>query len=255
MITLGGLNEINGVRHCFFSRNYGVSEGLYRSLNGGFGSKDDPAKVTRNRRLAAERLDLDPVKVTGVDQRHTAEVVAVADPWSRPDNPIADALVTDRPGIGLLVLTADCAPVFLADRKARAVAAIHAGWKGAFGGVIENTVAAMAAFGVQPADIVAGIGPTIAHRSYEVGPEFKERFVGHDALNEDLFVPARRAHHHFFDLPGYVSRRLQAAGVGVIVGAPHDTYAEEDRFFSHRRSVHRGEPDYGRNISIIARQT
>ncbi|SMF46323.1 conserved hypothetical protein [Tistlia consotensis] len=251
MLTTGPLNDLPGIRHAFFTRQGGVSEGIYSSLNCGFGSQDDDAAVAVNRERAMEKIELEGRRLVTVYQHHSADVVRVERPWARGDNPKADALVTKAPGIALGILTADCAPVLLADPEARVIGAAHAGWKGAIGGVLDNTVAAMVALGADAGRIVAGVGPCIAQRSYEVGPEFAERFLEHDPHNAAFFLDNGKTGKAHFDLKGYVARRLGAAGVGQIELLPCDTCAEERLFFSHRRAVKRGEGDYGRGLSAI----
>lgn len=252
MITLGALSELSAIRHAFFTRDGGVSGGIYASNNCGLGSSDDPAAVAENRARCAARLGLAADRLATVYQVHSPDVAVVEAPFPRERAPKADAMVTRTPGLALGILTADCAPVMLADAEAGVIGAAHAGWKGAFGGVLENTVAAMAALGARPGRIVAAIGPCIAQASYEVGPEFPGRLTGRDPRDADLFAPSRREGHFMFDLPGYVARRLASAGVGSVARAPHDTCAEEDSFFSYRRATLRGEPDYGRGLSAIA---
>lgn len=251
MITLGALNDIGGLRHGFFTRTGGVSTGIYASLNCGFGSGDHPAAVASNRALAMARLDRPAAALVTVRQVHSADVVMAHDLFPHDQAPEADALVTGKPGLVLGILTADCVPVLFADPKARVIGAAHAGWKGAKGGVIEATVDAMAKLGAKPSRIVAAIGPCIAQRSYEVGPDFPAPFLAEDPANADLFAPSRRGGHFMFDLSGYVARRLGRAGVDLIQRCPNDTAAEEDRFFSYRRATLRGEKDYGRALSAI----
>jgi YfiH family protein len=251
MISLGTLNDAAGVRHAFFTREGGVSQGIYASLNCGFGSGDAAASVAENRARAMRTLDLEADRLVTCHQVHSPDVVTVAAPWRREDNPRADALVTDRRGLALGILTADCTPVLFADAEAGVIGAAHAGWRGALGGVVEATVAAMARLGAVPARIRAGIGPTIAQRSYEVGPEFPAPFLAEDVDNAELFAPARREGHFMFDLPAYVERRLGRAGIGAIQRAPCDTVAEAARFFSYRRACLKGETDYGRGLSAI----
>ncbi len=246
MLTLGPLNDLDGVRHAFFGREGGVSSGLYASLNCGQGSKDDKAKVDRNRARAMEMLDLPAERLVTLYQIHSPEVVEVETPWAD------DALVTAKPGLALGVITADCAPVLLADAEARVVGAAHAGWRGALGGVLEAVVAAMEGLGARREAILAGIGPCIGKPSYEVGPEFPEPFLDQDPKNGDFFLPAPRAGHFLFDLKGYASRRLARLGLKGVQALPCDTLVEEDRFFSYRRACLRGEPDYGRELSAIA---
>jgi hypothetical protein len=251
MISLGTLNDASGVRHAFFTREGGVSEGPFNSLNCGFGSGDAPAHVAENRARAMAALDLTPERLVTCYQIHSPDVVTVTDPWRREDNPRADALVTDRRGIALGILTADCVPVLLADPAASVIGAAHAGWKGALNGVVGATVTAMVALGAKPGRMRAAIGPCIAQRSYEVGPEFPAPFLAADAASADFFVPARRVGHFMFDIGGYVERRLIDAGICAIHRAPCDTVAEETRFFSYRRACLKGEKDYGRGLSAI----
>jgi YfiH family protein len=182
---------------------------------------------------------------------HSPDVVEVKKVWAREDSPEADAMVTRERGLALGILTADCVPVLFAEPKAGVVGAAHAGWKGALGGVLEATVAAIKALGGDPRNIVAGIGPAITQRSYEVGPEFPAPFLAQDARNSDFFCPGARAGHFHFDLKGYVARRLAAAGLSTIQTLPCDTCAEDERFFSYRRACHRKEKDYGRGLSAI----
>lgn len=252
MITLGALNDHSGLRHAFFTRNGGVSTGLYASLNCGLGSGDSPASVAENRARAARRLELPPDALITCYQIHSPTCLTVETPWPAGERPEADAMVTRVPGIALGILTADCAPVLFADPKARVIGAAHSGWKGAIGGVLEATVAAMVELGAKPETMIAAVGPCIAQRSYEVGPEFPAPFLKLREQNRDFFAPARRPGHFLFDLGGYVSRRLVDAGVGTVQRCPNDTLAEEDRFFSYRRACLRGEKDYGRGLSAIA---
>ncbi|MGQ9371421.1 peptidoglycan editing factor PgeF [Azospirillum sp. A39] len=254
MITLGALNDINGIRHAFFTRTGGVSTGIYGSLNCGLGSGDSPAAVAENRARAAARLERPAESLVTCHQVHSATCVVVEEPWAPGKGPQADAMVTRVPGVVLGILTADCAPVLLADPGAGVVGAAHAGWKGAKGGVLEATVARMRDLGARIERIVAAVGPCIAQRSYEVGPEFPEPFLEEGARNADFFAPARRPGHHLFDLGGYVAQRLANAGVEVVQRCPNDTVAEEERFFSYRRACLRGETDYGRGLSAILLQ-
>lgn len=267
MITLGTLNDAAHVRHAFFSREGGVSKGLYASLNCSFGSHDDPADVAKNRAIALSHFDLPPDALVTGYQVHSPDVAIVDKPWQYENSPKVDGLVTKRPGIALGILTADCAPVLLADPQAGVIAAAHAGWRGAKAGIIAAVVGKMRELGAEPESITAGVGPAIAQRSYEVGPEFPalilgrplildrklgdERFHADRAGDDDLFAPARRPGHFLFDLVGYVLRRCQDAGITKAGRIPYDTFGEEKRFFSYRRSVIRGEPDYGRCLSAI----
>jgi polyphenol oxidase len=252
VITSGVLDDIPAIRHGFMTRAGGVSTGIYGSLNCGLGSNDDPANVAENRRRCAARFDLPVDRLITLYQVHSPDVVTVDRPWAHGgDQPRADAMVTATPGMALGILTADCVPVLLADAQAKVIGGAHAGWKGAQGGVIDATVAAMVALGARPERIVAAIGPCIAQRSYEVGPEFPDRFLAEDEANVGFFIPARRAGHFMFDIGGYVERRLERSGVGTIQRSPNDTVTEEDSFFSYRRATLRGEKDYGRGISVI----
>ncbi|MFQ5775458.1 MAG: peptidoglycan editing factor PgeF [Kiloniellaceae bacterium] len=255
MLTIGPLDELPGVRHAFFGRGGGVSEGPYRSLNCGFGSGDVAANVAENRARAMARIDLDHDRLVTAYQVHSNRVAVVERPWPRDRAPQVDALVTTRPGVALGVLSADCAPVLLADPKAAVVGAAHAGWRGALAGIVEAVVEAMVELGARRADIVAGIGPTIGRRSYEVGPEFPAPFMEQARDNRDFFRPAPRDGHFMFDLKGYVARRLAAAGVGNAQILPGDTCTQEARFFSYRRARLRGQRDYGRGLSAIYLQS
>ncbi|MEX0922013.1 MAG: peptidoglycan editing factor PgeF [Rhodovibrionaceae bacterium] len=251
MLTMKPLSEQSRVRHGFFTRQGGVSSGIYSSLNCGFGSGDDPDKVATNRARVTRELGVDKTVLVTLYQHHSADVVEVAEPWERGDSPEADAMVTKQPEIALGILAADCAPVLLADGKAGVIGAAHAGWRGALSRVLENTVAKMVELGAAKQDIVAVIGPCIAQRSYEVGPEFPERFLAQNEENAQFFYPGVRSGHYFFDLKSYATRRLKRAGIGEVRAIRADTCTEEDRFFSYRRSVRRGEEDYGRQLSVI----
>lgn len=251
MITVSALNEVSRVRHAFFTREGGVSQGIYAALNCGYGSKDDPAAVSANRAIAMEMIDLPPQALVTVHQCHTSDVVEVTDPWPHDKAPVADAMVTRTPGIALGILTADCAPVLLADGKAGVIGAAHAGWRGALGGVLNNTVEAMLRLGASRENITVAIGPCISQRVYEVGPDFPAPFLAEDEVNRSFFCPARKAGHFLFDLPGYVARRLVVIGVTDVVRTPCCTCSEEDRFFSYRRTTLRGGTDYGRGLSAI----
>jgi polyphenol oxidase len=244
------LSAIPGLRHGFFDRDGGVSEGIYRSLNGGLGSQDVAAHVAENRRRMAEQLGVAPSHLVTAFQIHSADVAVADAPWDNASRPRADAIVTRTTDVAIGVTAADCGPVLLVDPAARVIGAAHAGWKGALGGVLENTVKAMEGLGAQRAGIVAAIGPLIRQRSYEVGGEFVERFTSVDQANAQFFMPASRENHAMFDLAGFIRMRLESTGVLMIDDVGIDTYADE-RFFSYRRSVHRGEPDYGRHVHAI----
>ena len=250
-LTAEALSELPGVRHGFFGRRGGVSGGLFASLNCGFGSGDEAAAVAENRARAAGRLELEGKRLVTAYQTHSSEVALVERPWTREDAPRVDAMAARTPGIALGILTADCAPVLLADSEAGVIGAAHAGWRGALDGVLEAVVAAMTGLGARREAMVAAVGPAIGQDSYEVGPEFPAPFLEQDPDNAGHFRPAPREGHFHFDLTGYVGRRLGLARVGTVRSLPRDTCAEDARFFSYRRACLRGEPDYGRNLSAI----
>ncbi len=252
MISLAALDADGGARHGFFTRQGGVSEGLFGSLNCGFGSGDAAERVARNRALAMDRLGLAADRLLTCRQVHSAQIVTVEQPWRREDAPTADGMVSRVPGLVLGVLAADCAPVLFRDPVAAVVGAAHAGWRGALRGVIEATVARMETLGADRCRIRAGIGPCIGPASYEVGPEFPQPIVAEDPRAEVYFAPARRAGHFMFDLSGYVEHRLGRSGVALVQRAGGDTVAEPERFFSYRRARLRGEPAYGRGLSAVA---
>ncbi|KJC44936.1 polyphenol oxidase [Bradyrhizobium sp. LTSP885] len=252
-MTLGSslLSAIPDLRHAFFAREGGVSEGIYAALNGGLGSRDDPASVVENRRRMAERLGVSPAHLVSVHQIHSPDVVVATGPWNGDARPKADALVTNVEGLAISVTTADCGPILFVDPNARVIGAAHAGWKGALTGVLESTIDAMETLGADRSGIVAAIGPLIRQDSYEVGSEFVERFIEADAGNGMFFIPGERDGHAMFDLAGFIRMRLENAGVLMIDDLGIDTYSDE-RFFSYRRSVHRKESDYGRHVHAIA---
>ena len=241
--------SLEAVPHGFLGRRGGVSTGVCGGLNVGLGSGDDRAAIAENRRRAVEAV-LPGAALATVHQVHSAEAVAVTAPWPDDARPHADAMVTDRPGLLLGILTADCAPVLLADSAAGIVGAAHAGWKGALGGVVEATVAAMERLGAERGRIAAAVGPCIARRSYEVDEAFLRRFTEADPNNERFFAGGRAGHHQF-DLEAYVVARLAASGLRRIGALGLDTYADDGRFFSFRRATHRSEADYGRQLSLI----
>lgn len=246
--VLDGLAS-QGVRHGFFTRTGGVSEGLFKGLNVGFGSADSPDKIAVNRGRVAEWLGVGPENLATVHQVHSPGVVVVEEPLTG-ERPKADALVTDRPGIALGVLTADCGPVLYADAEAGVIGAAHAGWKGALTGVLEATIEAMERLGARRERIAAVLGPAISAENYEVGPEFVARFVAADAANDAYFAASGKDGHALFDLNRYTLDRLARAGVRAS-GENRCTYAAEGLFYSYRRATHRNEPDYGRQISAI----
>jgi len=239
------------IAHGFFGRAGGVSEGLYRGLNCGFGSGDEAEKVSANRARVAQVMDVTPDRLLTVFQTHSADVLTVTAPHELDNAPAADAMVTALPDIGLGILSADCAPVLFTDEAAGIIGAAHAGWKGAIGGVLENTVAAMVALGASAKAIRAAIGPTISQANYEVGAEFRERFIADDPATKTFFAASPKDGHFQFDLPGYCVSRLKAAGVAEICDIAQCTYADESKFYSYRRASHKREPDYGRNISVV----
>jgi YfiH family protein len=252
VFTADNLAELAGIRHGFFGRRGGVSQGVYASLNCGPGSGDARPDVIENRRRAVAALAGDSgARLVTLYQIHSATAVKVTEPWDIGGAPQADAMATNVPGIALGILTADCAPVLLADAQARVIGAAHAGWKGTRAGVIDSVVAAMAGLGAVPARIRAAIGPSISQASYEVGPEFRTDFVQRDAAHARYFVPSARADHWQFDLEACVADALAAAGLADIRRLGLCTYEGTDEFFSFRRTTHRGEPDYGRDISAI----
>jgi YfiH family protein len=252
MLQAPALSALSGIRHAFFTRDGGVSEGLYGTLNGGTGSSDAPAKVVENRSRMAAALGVAPDCFLTAYQIHSPDVVTIDRPWAPHERPRADAIVTGTKGLGIGVTTADCGPVLFADGEAGVVGAAHAGWRGAFTGVLEATVAAMEACGASRARIVAVLGPTIRQPNYEVGPEFVARFEAADPANLRFFAPSLRAGHAMFDLPGFIVARLGEAGIGRIEDVGCCTYADPARFFSYRRSTHVREPDYGRHVNAIA---
>jgi YfiH family protein len=240
------------VRHAFFTRRGGVSDGIFASLNCGFGSGDDRGKVGQNRDRATAHLGLAPDRLVTCHQVHGTEVITVERPWSYVDSPRADAVVTKVPGIALGVLAADCAPVLFFDPEAKIAGAAHGGWRGALAGVMETTVAAMLRLGARAEQIHAGIGPCIAQPSYEVGAEFRDRFIAAAPDNAGFFVAAPRQGHFLFDLPGFIAARLGRLGLAAVESTGSDTAADEHNFFSYRRACLRGEPDYGRGLAAIA---
>jgi YfiH family protein len=244
------LAKLPGIRHAFFTREGGVSEGIYASLNGGIGSNDKPTHVSENRRRMAQELQAE--HLITCYQIHSADVVVAGKAWSREDAARADAIVTRTKGLAVGASAADCGPLLFADSNAGIVAAAHAGWKGALGGIAEATIAKMEELGAGRKNIIAAIGPLIRQQSYEVGPEFVARFEAADPNYLAFFAASAKAGHAMFDLAGLIRLRLERAGVGQIDDLGLDTYSDEKRFFSYRRTTHRSEPDYGRQIAAIA---
>jgi YfiH family protein len=241
-----------GVRHAFFTRHGGVSDGLYATLNGGLGSHDDAASVAENRARMARELGVKPHALLTAYQIHSANVAVVREPWSGNARLYADAIVSRTPGLAVGVTTADCGPILLVDPAARVIGAAHAGWRGALSGIVEATVAAMKDLGARPERLVAVLGPMIRQQNYEVGPDLIACFVAEDAANERFFAAAARDGHALFDLAGYICGRLSRAGVRQIEDLALCTYADAAQFFSFRRSTHKSESDYGRHVSAIA---
>jgi YfiH family protein len=250
-IEARALAGLAGIRHAFFTRDGGVSPGIYASLNAGVGSNDDPQNVAANRARMAASLGVAPEQFLTCYQIHSPDVVVADTPWSGDARPRADAIVTCRPGLAIGISTADCGPVLFADPEAHIVGAAHAGWRGALAGVTDATIAAMERLGAARARIVAAIGPMIRQPNYEVGPDLIDRFVAAAPANRRFFAPAARDGHFLFDLAGYVASRLAAAGIGAIEDLDACTYADPGRFYSYRRMTHRGEADYGRHINAI----
>ena len=236
-------------KHGFFTRRGGASSGVFSGLNCGPGSSDQTEIVAINRARVAEALDVTPGALLTVHQTHSADVLTITDPQARTDVQ-ADAMVTALSGVALGVLTADCQPVLFADERAGVIGAAHAGWKGAMAGVLEATVDAMSALGAARESITAIIGPAISQAAYEVGPEFLDDFLADDPENARFFCKGKDDRYHF-DLPGFGLHRLRRSGIGRVDWTHHCTYADPQRFFSYRRSVHAKEADYGRLISAI----
>jgi YfiH family protein len=240
------------VPHGFFTRRGGVSSGPFASLNCALSGKDSRGNVLENRARAARAIDADPARLVGIHQVHGADVTLVTDPWTPGNGPRADAMVTDRRGIALGIVTGDCAPVLFADPHAGVVGAAHAGWRGAVAGVLEATLSAMQACGATLERITTAVGPCIAQTSYEVGADLREAVLARGPDNARFFAPGQREQHWQFDLPGYCAARLAAAGVATIEVLPADTLTDEARFFSHRRRTLAGGGLIGHQISIIA---
>ena len=240
-----------GLAHGFFTRAGGVSDGIYRGLNCGPGSGDDPASVAENRARVARHMGLAPDNLVTLYQVHSGHAVPVEGPVAPDARPQADGMATATPGLALAILTADCVPVLFADATAGVVGAAHAGWRGAVAGIIEATLAQMERLGADRSRIAAAIGPAINQANYEVGAELREAVLAAPQGDDRFFAPSGRAGHFQFDLPAYAHARLHAADIGSISGTGCCTYADETRFFSFRRTTHRGEADYGRQISAI----
>ena len=251
MLQAPSLSRLARIRHAFFTRGGGVSDGVYASLNGGIGSNDAPDKVAENRARMAATLGVTPDRFLTPYQIHSPDVVVADGSWTQETRPRADAVVTREPRLAIGVSTADCGPLLFADAEAGVVGAAHAGWRGAFTGVIEATLAAMEKLGASRDRVVVALGPTIRQPNYEVGPEFLERFRAADMDNERFFAPSPREGHAMFDLTGYIADRVNRAGVAQFEDLGHCTYADPAQFYSYRRMSQRGEADYGRHINAI----
>jgi YfiH family protein len=245
------LSALDGIRHAFFTREGGVSDGIYASLNSGVGSSDDPDHVTENRARMARALGVDAESLITAFQIHSPHVVVADAPWDVETRPKADAIVTRTPGLAIGVSTADCGPLLFADPQARVIGAAHAGWRGAFSGVIEGTIAAMEKLGADRNRISVALGPLIRQENYEVSQSFVDEFLRADETHARFFAPAARDGHAMFDLPAFIASRLEQSGVGSFEDIGICTYADPERFYSYRRSVHRSEPDYGRHVNAI----
>lgn len=259
-VTSPDLKALPGIGHAFFTRQGGVSQGIYAALNGGLGSQDDPAAIATNRRRMAAHLGVAADYLVSVYQVHSADAVLATGPWPNgsqgSERPRADAMVTSTPGVALGISTADCGPILFADADARVIGAAHAGWKGAFTGIIPATIAAMETLGAKRANIIAVLGPCIGPQAYEVGPEFVGRFMAEDAGYTRFFAPStapghETTGHRMFDMPAFITLRAHEAGIGRFINLGLCTYSDPARFFSYRMTTHKAEPDYGRLISAI----
>jgi YfiH family protein len=245
------LLNIPGLKHAFFTRKGGVSDGIYNSLNAGFGSRDTKDNLAENRNRIAAHLNVNTTHLITVHQHHSSDVYNAEKPW-RPENaPKADAIVTRKEKLATAVLTADCTPVLFADPENKVIGCAHAGWKGTLAGILENTIIHMEKLGASRNAIIAAIGPTISQTAYEVSDDFRQIFLKQNKDWDRFFIPGEREHHFMFDLPGFVTWRLQQAGITNIENTNLCTYSNDDLFFSYRRSVHRQENDYGRQLSAI----
>lgn len=245
------LETMKFLQHGFFTRLGGMSEGVYAGLNCAYSSNDKKDHITANRAKVAETLGVEVDRLVTVKQVHSAKSVTITAPFKDGQTPEADGIVTATRGLAIGVLTADCAPVLFADKKAKIIGAAHAGWKGAVGGVMEATIDAMEKMGAKRENIVAAIGPCIGPLSYEVGADFKKPFLQQDAGNDVFFIPAEKPDHFIFNLPGYAAHRLTLAGIQTVYDTKQDTLPNEGVYYSYRRTCQRKEADYGRQISAI----
>ena len=251
MLQAATLATLERIRHAFFTRSGGVSQGVYSSLNGGVGSSDAPDKVTENRARMAALFGVTPDRLLTAFQIHSPNVVIADEPWTPDKRPRADAIVTRVPRLAIGVSTADCGPLLFADSEAGVIGAAHAGWRGAITGVIEATTEAMERLGANRNRISVALGPTIRQQNYEVGAEFVERFLTADRANIRFFAASQRDGHAMFDLPSYIAERIRQIGIAQFEDLGLCTYADPSRFFSYRRTTLRGEPDYGRHVNAI----
>ncbi|EEA95510.1 peptidoglycan editing factor PgeF [Pseudovibrio sp. JE062] len=251
MIKVPELEAMQRISHGFFTREGGVSSGIYKGLNVGLGSSDNREDVLENRRRVAEKLGTTPEHLVTPYQIHSTKVLSVTGPFAEEDDKRADALVTNTPGVAIGILTADCGPILFVDPDNGVIGAAHSGWKGAVDGILPNTVEAMKQLGADPANITAVMGPMISQQAYEVGPEFALRFLEQSQDNQRFFVPSEKPLHSMFDLPAFIKAQLDQLGLKEVIDLKLCTYADADRFFSYRRTTHNKEPDYGRQISTI----
>ena len=240
------------VAHGFFGRQGGYSKGIFATLNCGLGSADDRPTVLRNREVVAKALGGSEPQIVTTFQVHSAEAIIVTKPWKHDERPKVDGMVTNVPGLILGTLTADCGPVLFADRRAGVIGCAHAGWKGALTGITDATVVKMEELGAKRDNIVAVLGPTISKTAYEVGPEFFQRFIDVSSRNKIYFTESVRRGHYMFDLPAYLTDRMKAFGIGMVIDSALCTYTREEEYFSYRRATHAQEKDYGRQIAAIA---
>ncbi len=251
IIECSNLNSLSGIQHAFFTRKGGTSKGLYESLNIGLGSDDNRQDVLKNRAICAAHFNLPLENLATPYQIHSDKVAIIHEIWNEEERPKADGLVTNKPNIVLGIATADCGPVLFADYKAGVIGAAHAGWRGATSGVLDNMLDAMETLGAKRENIHVSLGPTIAQKSYEVGPDFIKTLLDLEKTNDIYLIPSSRQGHALFDLPAYINGRLKELGTGKISILKHDTYEHEDLFYSFRRTTHRAEKDYGRLLSAI----
>lgn len=245
------LKPIESIRHGFATRQGGVSQGVFDSLNVSWKSGDDPENIAENRRRVALKLCGDERPLISAKQTHSTIVHHVTAAWPHGSGPEGDGLVTNRPGLILAVLTSDCLPVLFVDPEVGAIGVAHAGWGGAFNGVLQNTVTALKSLGAKSENIHAVIGPAIQQKSYEVGPEFFKRFITADPNNAEYFIDGKRPDHYQFNLPAYGAAQLRQAGVGHVEIIDEDTYSQPDKFFSYRRMCHDGDSQFGGGVSVI----